>query len=116
MTFCERWRPVPGASRYEVSTLGRIRSNVDPAIPRILSQTCNRDGYRKVTLMTDEGRRWYPYVHRLIALAFIGPPPSPDHVVDHDPLPRVNALSNLKWTPEDDNRWKWHDRPEAAGW
>jgi hypothetical protein len=60
--------------------------------------------------MTDEGRRWYPYVHRLIALAFIGPPPAADYVVDHDPLPRVNALSNLRWTPEDDNRWKWHDR------
>jgi hypothetical protein len=111
VTFCERWRPIPGATRYEVSTLGRIRSNVDPANPLILAQSTNRDGYRKVTLMTDDRprRRWQPYVHRVMALAFIGPPPGPEYVVDHDPLPRVNALSNLRWAPEDENRWKWHE-------
>lgn len=107
--LCERWRPVPGAGRYEVSSLGRVRSLVDPANPRVLSLLRNRDGYWKVNLMTDDGRRQL-YVHRLMALAFIGPPPGPDYVVDHRDLPRVNALSNLRWVVEDDNRWRWHGR------
>lgn len=114
---------MPGASRYEVSTLGSVRSNVGPT-PHVLSQHFTRDGYARVDLWRDDGAgRWVAYVHRLIALAFIGPPPTPDHVVDHVlDGSRINALSNLRWVLEDDNRWRWkhgtdtvEDLPAAAG-
>lgn len=110
--LCEQWRPIPGAGRYQVSTMGRVRSHVDPAAPRLLRLLRNRDGYWKVNLMTDQDGRRQLYVHRLMALAFIGPAPSAEHVVDHvdQLLPRVNVLSNLRWAVADDNRWRWHAR------
>jgi hypothetical protein len=37
-------------------------------------------------------------VHRLVALAFVGPPPSPSHTVDHiNRNPDDNRVANLRW-------------------
>jgi hypothetical protein len=115
--FCERWRTIPGASRYEVSSCGRVRSNVGPE-PRILALAVNHDGYWKLTLMADDGRRWQAYIHRLVMLAFVGEPP-PGHVVDHVHWRKsCNYLSQLRYVPEDENRWRWQTDAEAraAGW
>lgn len=106
--LCERWRPIAGAGRYEVSNLGRVRSFVG-GTPRLLALTYNHKGYAKVDLWRDGGSgRQTAYVHRLVALAFIGDPPTADHVVDHVlPGSRVNALSNLRWLLRVDNDWRW---------
>lgn len=114
--LCERWRAAPGASRYLVSNLGRVRSLVDPAHPRELRSAPNDKGYLKVDLWTDDGRRRQVYVQRLVLLAFYGPPPTEDHDADHINFQRrCNALSNLRWLLSDENRWRWAPRVED-GW
>lgn len=43
-------------------------------------------------------------LHRLVAHAYHGPPPTPEHVVHHiDNNPRNNAASNLEWLTQAEN-------------
>ena len=62
------------------------------------------DGYCMVSLSTTNGRKTFK-VHRLVALCFLPPPPSPKHVIvhhkDHD---RDNAsIDNLEWVTFEEN-------------
>jgi hypothetical protein len=44
-------------------------------------------------------------VHRMVALAFIGPQPSPRHTVDHiDRDPKNNAVENLRWASHEEQQ------------
>lgn len=97
-TPVEEWRPIPGYEEfYEVSNLGRVRSlrirSKVRLVPKVLSPGRSREGYRTVTL-----RGWGTGVHRLVLLAFVGPPPSPEYQAAHqDHDPGNNRLDNLKW-------------------
>ncbi len=89
----ERWKEIePG---YEVSDLGRVRG------PRGVKRISTTKNGRKVTRI--RGRIWL--VHRLVALAFLPPPPSPAHVqVAHrDGRPANNAAINLRWSTQEEN-------------
>ncbi|MDO8800093.1 NUMOD4 motif-containing HNH endonuclease [Phenylobacterium sp.] len=95
----ERWRPIPGWP-YEVSSEGRVRRvGCEPLIPR-----SNGKGYIRVTLC-DRGAQKEEYVHRLVCAAFHGPPPTPEHEVDHENDERgCNRESNLSWSTVAANR------------
>lgn len=76
----EIWKDAVGfEGRYEVSNLGRVRSHVcsfngkDPKEPKtkILRDADNK-GYRRVVLISKEGKRCCKTVHRLVAAAFLG--------------------------------------------
>lgn len=106
----EIWRPVPGYDGYAVSNQGRVTS-LDRKIRRIgshgdigwwfyrgkiLSPGLTSAGYPHVQI----GKGNYNYsgedVHKFVALAFIGPRPSPDHEVRHyDGNPSNNRVENL---------------------
>lgn len=99
----EEWRPVPN-SPYEVSDLGRLRRS--PESPRgknarpgrIISGTVNAEGYIAVRLTLNDRRDRSMLLHRVIASAFLGPPPTLAHVVAHgDGNPSNNHLINLRW-------------------
>jgi NUMOD4 motif len=65
----ETWRPVPGAVRYEVSDKGQVRRG-----GHLLAQSV-KNGYWQVKYTDDTGkRRDGVTVHRLVLLAFAGPP------------------------------------------
>ena len=97
----ELWAAVPGYEElYEVSSAGRIRrrskSRMAPA-GYVLKQRMSWDGYRKCTL-SKRGRSWHTKTHRLVALAFLGPPPFPGaHVAHFDGDRTNNHVSNLRW-------------------
>ncbi len=95
--FPVEWRPIPG-TMYEASCLGMVRNAKSK---RILTPSADRDGYLCVTLQQD-GRQRFAYVHRLVLLAFAGPPPSPQHQGSHrDGSRQHNAAWNLRWaTPK----------------
>lgn len=98
----EEWRPVVGnVGRYEVSSLGRVRSldrdvvrsgRIHRLSGRILSPRSNgKYGYLNVHL----GRDHREYVHRLVAEAFIGAVRGFD--VDHrDGDVTNNRVDNLR--------------------
>lgn len=98
----EEWRPVDGFPDYEVSSLGRIWRKPRPtAVKRWrhgeLKRTKGKAAYQMVSL-TKDGKSHVRRVHALVCLAFHGPPPSPDHVVDHiDENPSNNRADNLQW-------------------
>ncbi|WP_430393757.1 NUMOD4 motif-containing HNH endonuclease [Brevibacterium paucivorans] len=91
MHFTEKWLPVPGHENdYMVSDHGRIWSH---ARGRVLRPTKRaRGGHLVVTL---KGRQWR--VHRVVMLAFIGPPPEGMEVCHQDGDPENNHLSNLRY-------------------
>ena len=101
----ELWKPVPGyAGLYSVSNLGEVFS---VRSQKVLSPGVLPGGYRQVQLCSG-GRREQVKVHRLVALAFLGEPPTPRHQVAHNNgNPAINCVKNLRWATAQENQ---HDR------
>lgn len=109
----EVWKEIPGHDGYQASNAGRIRSR-DRSLPfrgslrfhrgRILRPfpAGNKQQYDYVGLGTGKKTG----VHRLVALAFHGLPPSPRHEAAHwNGCPTDNYPVNLRWAlPIENNR------------
>jgi len=90
----EEWRVIPGSEPYEASSLGRIRKG-----ERILAQ--NGSGHRR-QYQTAKIRRVSQYVHRLVAMAFHGPPGGLE--IDHiNGNTYDNRPENLEWVTHAEN-------------
>jgi len=108
----EVWRAIPGLENYQVSSFGRIYSMPRitllgrPFKGRLLGQYVNNKGYKTVSI---QGKTYA--VHRLVALAFLGPPPE-EMVVDHGDTDKTNNhFSNLEYVTAKENV----DRAVKAG-
>lgn len=112
----EEWRAVPGYVDYEVSSAGRVRrATPHKQFPAgyLLRQKRNRHGYLVVALSRN-GKYWHTSVHRLVALTFLGDPPTPMHEVAHgDGRPTNNRLNNLRWATPAENA---ADRARHGQW
>lgn len=64
------WRRIPGYEAYEVTELGQVRRGLKVLKPRIEP----RYRHEQVSIYAN-GKQLRAAVHRLVALAFIGPPP-----------------------------------------
>ena len=103
----EEWRAVVGHPRYEVSSLGRVRS-LDMMVQnkpgrrrflkpgRILSPCRLRNGYILVTMAMDGVLTRKP-VHHLVLCAFVRPPERGEECDHKDFNPSNNRLDNLRW-------------------
>lgn len=107
----EQWKAIPGfEGLYEASTHGRIRSL------RIINHHCNAlrstpkpkvtvtgpNGYRRA-LLSKADKRLCRSVHRLVLLAFVGPPPDGHEAMHLDGDRQNNHLSNLAWGTKKEN-------------
>lgn len=106
MTKRLMWLPVTIAPQYEVSENGTVRRAIpaknSPA-GRVLSVCYHEYGYPRVPL-TINGQRVRTEVHKLVALAFLGPKPFEKAEVCHlDGNPRNNHFANLKWASHQEN-------------
>ena len=105
-TTPEVWRECPGFSDYSVSSMGRIRRDVTrhTAIAgRVLVCNPGVHGYVILSLVRD-GKRPGCYVHRLVALAFIGEPPEGKPQVNHkNGVKADNRVENLEWVSPKEN-------------
>ena len=88
--LCEGWRDVPGYPGYSVSSHGRMIGRHK----RLLALTPDARGYSTVTLMLN-GVRHPSRVHRIVALAFLGPCPEGMRVYHNDLDNSNNRLDNL---------------------
>lgn len=134
----EIWKDIPSSEgRYQVSNYGRIKRVVYKRInrnqvteweqtyhERILSGQLDSHGYRQVTLRSG----WMPFVHRLVAEAFLAPPSQElideclkaGHkvvLVNHkDNNPLNNHVDNLEWcTPSYNNEYSPQDYSNRSG-
>jgi hypothetical protein len=94
------WRTVPGYPAYEVSVDGLVRRCQGfrcRRAHRVLVPFVRPNGYAQILLYQGGKRRRFG-VHQLVALAFLGPKPSPQHQVAHLDGQRLNNhVSNLAW-------------------
>lgn len=103
----EVWKPIDGFDGYDISNLGNVRcwnsqngcsKKLETPRPLKLMKFANKNYYR-VCL---SGK--YKRVHRLVAEAFIGPQPTPEHIVMHiDDNGLNNRVDNLKWGTHKEN-------------
>jgi hypothetical protein len=57
-----------------------------------------KDEYQRISIQTTDKKAKKVYVHRLVLLAFVGPPPNEKDQVDHiDHDRKNNHISNLRW-------------------
>jgi hypothetical protein len=101
------WRVIPGWPEYSVSEDGNVRRVMRGPGARpghVLKPWLNRQTqYLFVGLWRNNRGRGIP-VHRLVALAFLGEPPSEDHVVAHCDGSRDNNQPwNLRWATQKEN-------------
>jgi hypothetical protein len=103
----ETWKPVAGFPAYEVSDFGRVRRREAtgrwPA-GHVLSPAKAHSGHLYVILTGDDKRPRKQFVHRLVAIAFVGQPPfEAAMVLHHDDRPTHNHPSNLYWGDHQQN-------------
>ncbi|MFN3375318.1 MAG: HNH endonuclease signature motif containing protein [Burkholderiaceae bacterium] len=100
------WRTVPGYPAYEVSVDGLVRRCQGfrcRRAHRVLVPFVRPNGYAQILLYQGGQRRRF-VVHQLVALAFLGPKPSPQHEVAHLDGQRLNNhVSNLAWLLHSEN-------------
>lgn len=105
----EIWKPIPNHPGYDVSNLGRVRSywdnasNIHKEPTRILWERLSDNGYVSHRIKDKDRKIKYIGAHRLVALAFIGPPPygSKSYVCHNDGIKSNNRLENLRYdTPK----------------
>ena len=97
----EEWRVVPGFPAYEVSDLGRVRRRISApgwGAGHILRPAAAHGGHLYVMLSDGNGNTRKLFVHRLVALAFIGPASAHAPLALHrDDVPTNNRPDNLYW-------------------
>lgn len=108
----EQARPVDGASRYRITSDGRVLSTCSGTV-KVTKPGVQTRGYSQASLVRDDGATWRPLVHVLVATAFLVPPPvSPDVVLEvhhRDGDKQNNTVGNLCWVSREQ-----HARLELA--
>lgn len=105
-TAQEEWRPVKGyEGLYSVSNLGRVRREISVGCktPRFIVIKIDRWGYRTCRL-NKNAYEHTKIIHKLIAEAFIGPPPEGKPQINHKDGNKLNNFpDNLEWTNQSEN-------------
>ena len=102
----ECWRDIPGYDGiYSVSNRGRVRLNVTRNRYRagsIRTGQPNADGYLRLS-MTHNGQRKKCFVHRLVALAFLGPRDANIELNHKNGVKTDNRVENLEYVTHREN-------------
>lgn len=97
------WKPIPGYTAYDASEDGKVRRAADRFELTPSKSRLREDGacYFTVSVVCPDGKRRNLYIHRLIALTFLGPWPDGAVVAHKDDNPANNHVSNLYYaTPQ----------------
>jgi hypothetical protein len=101
----EKWKTIPGFSRYQASTTGELRSLNYKNSGKIkeLKPAIGNDGYLKTMLQDDHGNYKSLNVHTFIALAYYGPKPEGFEIDHLDCDKQNNRLMNLEYVTRGEN-------------
>lgn len=93
----EEWKIISRFPKYEVSNRGRVRKI---KTNKILFLKNHSSGYKQVTIQ-ESNKKYYLYVHRLVAEAFIDNPNDYPYINHKDENKNNNCVNNLEWcTPK----------------
>jgi hypothetical protein len=91
-------RTIPGFEKYSVDSYGNVYGQDGN---KLRQQNSAREA--SVHLYTAPGIKKVQKVHRLVLLAFVGPPPTSKHTGDHiDRNPKNNVLQNMRWATKEE--------------
>lgn len=100
--FNEIWKEVP-FGRYEISSHGNLRRRLDDGSTKDVRQFLNGRGYLQSTGYY-RGDQKVLCIHRLVAEAFLSPPPGENYEVNHRNIKKTdNHISNLEWVTRSEN-------------
>ena len=108
----EEWRPM-----LDPASGDQVRKRMVSSFGRVMSQAgligkgwLSRDGYYMTGITASASQRRHVFVHRLVALAFLGPPPCVRLTqVNHKDLDKTNnSADNLEWTSPAGNMSHFH--------
>jgi hypothetical protein len=101
----ETWKPIPGFSRYEASSEGRLRSLNYKRTSKIqiLCPALSADGYLKTMLLDDTGKYRSWMVHKFVMLAFVGLVPNGKEINHKDGVKLNNRAENLEYVTRSEN-------------
>jgi hypothetical protein len=98
----EQWKPIEGTDgKYEVSNLGRVRTNGKR--PGLLTLTKQPSGYRYAMIQLSNGKQKNCRVHRLVAEHFLPNHDNMDEVNHKDGNKDNNRADNLEWCTRSHN-------------
>lgn len=108
-------RTIPGLSKYLVREDGEVISFWGEE-PRPLVGGADKDGYRKMVLIDDSGKRRHVRRASLVCQAFHGPRPAGMVVRHYDGTRTNDSAANLSWATASEN-WqdKWRHGTASAG-
>jgi hypothetical protein len=96
----EIWKDVPGyAGQYQVSNTGKVRN---AKRGRELKPHTQGSGYKQ-TMLSVNGKRSHPLVHRLVAAAFIPNPENKPQINHKNGNKSDNRADNLEWCTMSEN-------------
>lgn len=95
----EQWKEIAGFPKYRVSNTGEIRSEYSNSI---LIPFETNSGYLQVHL-SEGGKRFKRYIHRLVAEAFVPNPDAKPHVNHIDGNRHNNSFDNIEWCTRSEN-------------
>lgn len=101
---CEssQWAILPNYSRYLIGDCGEIISLVHNK-PKKLKLTGSLRYYKTTFIFTDSGEKKGFYIHRLVALAFLGQCPEGMEVCHLDGVKSNNRVANLRYATRKEN-------------
>lgn len=101
----EIWKKIPNFSRYEASSLGRIRSlnYKKSGCTRVIIPAAGKDGYLQSMFLCDDKKYYTFKIHKLVSLAFYGERPEGTEVNHINGNKGCNYPSNLEYISHSEN-------------
>jgi len=96
----EYWVPIKGYGSYLVSTCGNVYSL---KCKRLIQPEFTHNGYLRVKLIGDDGKRKSKRIHLLVAGAWMGDRPEGCEIDHNNDVRHHNHVDNLEWVSRNEN-------------